>query len=222
MTFGYPTAKPTYACRVPARNLLGTIEPAERQGATDPKAEIQRALKEPIPIGSKRLSEIATSESKVVIVVDDATRKTPTEIMLSPVLAELNLAGVKDENITIIFGCATHHPVKPEEATVMLGAETIKHIKTLNHDSKAHDLVNIGTTKTCNNRIYVNRVFAEADVKILLGTVDFHYYAGYGGGRKSVLPAICGEETIKQNHAMLLHAEAPEQVSSKTTLYTAT
>ena len=50
--------------------------------------------------------------------------------------------------------------------------------------------------------------FAEADVKILLGTVDFHYYAGFGGGRKSVLPAICGEETIKQNHAMLLHAEA--------------
>ena len=51
-------------------------------------------------------------------------------------------------------------------------------------------------------------VFAEADVKVLLGDVGFHYYAGYGGGRKSVLPAVCGEETIKQNHALLLHANA--------------
>ena len=57
-------------------------------------------------------------------------------------------------------------------------------------------------------KFYVNRVFAEADVSVLLGDVGFHYYAGYGGGRKSVLPAVCGEETIKQNHAMLLHANA--------------
>jgi nickel-dependent lactate racemase len=56
--------------------------------------------------------------------------------------------------------------------------------------------------------VYVNRVFAEADVKVLLGDVGFHYYAGYGGGRKSVLPAISGEETIKHNHSMLLHANA--------------
>ena len=57
-------------------------------------------------------------------------------------------------------------------------------------------------------KFYLNRVFAEADVKVLLGDVDFHYYAGYGGGRKSVLPAVCGEETIKQNHALLLNANA--------------
>jgi len=56
--------------------------------------------------------------------------------------------------------------------------------------------------------VLVNRVFAEADVKVLLGDVGFHYYAGYGGGRKSVLPAVCGEETIKQNHVMLLHANS--------------
>ena len=54
----------------------------------------------------------------------------------------------------------------------------------------------------------VNRLFAEADVKVLLGDVGFHYYAGYGGGRKSVLPAVCGEETIKHNHSMLLHANS--------------
>jgi nickel-dependent lactate racemase len=201
-----PYGKTDVCVRVPARNLLGTIEPAERQGAVDAKAEVERALKE--PIGSKRLSEIAKPESKVAIVVDDATRKVPSEVMLLPVLAELNAAGVKDENVTVIFGCGTHRAVKPEEAAELLGAEALKRVKTISHDCRDTNLVHLGTTKTHGNKVYVNRVFAEADVKVLLGDVGFHYYAGYGGGRKSVLPAVCGEETIKHNHAMLLHANA--------------
>ena len=201
-----PYGKTDVCIRVPARNLLGTIEPIERQGVADAKAEVERAIKE--PIGSKRLSEIAKPESKVAIVVDDATRKAPSEVMLLPVLAELNAAGVKDENITVIFGCGTHRPVKPEEATALIGAEAVKRVRTMSHDCKAADLVNIGTTKTHGIRVLINRVFAEADVKVLLGDVGFHYYAGYGGGRKSVLPAISCEETIKQNHALLLHANA--------------
>ena len=201
-----PYGKTDVCVRVPARNLLGTIEPKEQQGVIDPKAEVERALKE--PIGSKRLCEIVKAESKVAIVVDDATRKAPTELMLLPVLAELNGAGVKDENITVIFGCGTHRAVKPEEEVQLLGSEALKRVKTMSHCSTAADLVYIGTTKTHGNKIYVNRVFVQADVKVLLGDVGFHYYAGYGGGRKSVLPAVCGEETIKQNHALLLNANA--------------
>jgi lactate racemase len=201
-----PYGKTDVCIRVPARNLLGTIEPIERQGVADAKAEVERAIKE--PVGSKRLSEMAKPESKVAIVVDDATRKAPSEVMLMPVLAELNAAGVKDENITVIFGCGTHRSVKPEEATALIGAEAIKRVKTISHDCKTTDLVSIGTTKTHGIKVLINRVFAEADVKVLLGDVGFHYYAGYGGGRKSVLPAISCEETIKQNHALLLQANA--------------
>jgi len=201
-----PYGKTDVCVRVPARNLLGTIEPSDRQGVADAKAEVERALKE--PIGSNRLYEIAKPECKVAIVVDDATRKAPSEIMLLPVLAELNAAGVKDQNVTVIFGCGTHRAVKPEEATVLIGTEVLKRVKTVSHDCRATDLVQIGTTKTHGNKVLVNRVFAEADVKVLLGDVGFHYYAGYGGGRKSVLPAVSGEETIKHNHALLLHANA--------------
>ena len=201
-----PYGKTDVCVRVPARNLLGTIEPTDRPGTTDPKAEVERALKE--PINSKRLCEIAKPESKVAIVIDDATRKAPSETMMLPVLAELNSAGVKDENVTVIFGCGTHRAVKPEEASALIGAEACKRVKTVSHDCRAADLVNIGSTKTHGNKVFVNKVFAEADVRVLLGDVGFHYYAGYGGGRKSVLPAVCGEETIKQNHALLLHASA--------------
>jgi nickel-dependent lactate racemase len=202
-----PYGKTDVCVRVPARNLIGSIEPKEQAACPDAKAEVERALKEPIPIGTKRLSEIALPESKVAIVVDDATRKAPSDIMLMPVLAELGLAGVKDENITVIFGCGTHRPVTAEEAAMLLGEEALKRVKTISHDCKASDLVLVGTTKH-GNKVYLNRVFVEADIRVLLGDVGFHYYAGYGGGRKSVLPAIAGEETIKFNHALMLSANA--------------
>jgi len=201
-----PYGKSDVCVRVPARNLLGTIEPKELAGAPDTRAELERALKD--PIGSKKLSEIATAESKVAIVVDDMTRHAPTSAMILPVLAELNAAGVKDENITVIFGSGTHRAVKPDEAVRLIGEEALKRVKTVSHDCKAQDLVYVGTTKKHGNKVLVNRTFAEADVKVLLGDVGFHYYAGYGGGRKSVMPAVSCEETIKHNHAMLLNANA--------------
>ncbi|MBT0159001.1 nickel-dependent lactate racemase [Candidatus Bathyarchaeota archaeon A05DMB-2] len=201
-----PYGKSDVCARVPARNLLGSIEPKETPGAPDPRAEVERALSE--PIGTKRLSEIARAESRVAIVVDDMTRHTPTSLMLPSVLAELNAAGVRDENVTVIFGCGTHRTVKPEEAIHILGEEMLKRVKTVSHDCKAQDLVYVGTTKTHGNKVLLNRAFAEADVKVLLGDVGFHYYAGYGGGRKSVMPAISCEETIKHNHAMLLNPNA--------------
>jgi nickel-dependent lactate racemase len=192
--------------RVPTRNFLGSIEPKEKAGVPDSKAEIERALKE--PIGSRRLSEIAKPEHKVAIVVDDATRPAPTSLMLLPLLAELNAADVRDENITIIFACGIHRAVKREEAVELLGAEVFNRIKNISHDYRAQDLVYVGSTPKHETKVYLNRVFAEADVRILTGDVCLHYYAGYGGGRKSVLPGIAGEETIKHNHAMLLDANA--------------
>ncbi len=202
-----PYGKTDVCVRVPARNLIGSIEPKERPASPDAMAEVERAIKDPIPKGTRRLSEIALPESKVAIVVDDHTRKAPSDVMLLPILAELNLAGVKDENITVIFGSGTHRPVEPEEATLLLGEEALKRIKALSHDCKAPDLVLAGTTKH-GNKIFLNRTFAEADIRVLLGDVGFHYYAGFGGGRKSILPAVAGEETIKYNHALMLNANS--------------
>jgi len=201
-----PYGKTEVCLRVPARNFLGSIEPREKPGVPDAKAEIEKALKE--PIGSKQLIEIVKPESKVAIVVDDATRPAPSHLMVPPLLDELNSAGVKDENVTVIFGCGTHKAVTHEEAVRLLGDDILKRVKTISHDCRAPDLVYVGTTSKHGTKVYLNRVFAEADVKILTGDVGFHYYAGYGGGRKSVLPAISGEETIKTNHAMLLHPNA--------------
>jgi len=128
--------------------------------------------------------------------------------MVPPLLDELNRVGVKDESITLILGCGSHRAVKPEEMKKLVGEEALERVKVVNHDCKSEDLVYLGKTAKFGTKVYVNKVFAEADVRILTGDVELHYYAGYGGGRKSVLPAVSGAETIQSNHAMLLNPKA--------------
>ncbi len=201
-----PYGKTEICARIPTRNYLGNIEPKEKQGVKDSRAEVERALNE--PFGAKPLSELAKPDSKIAIVVNDQTRSTPSHLIVPPILDELNKAGVKDIDVTIIIGCGTHRPAKPEEMKALLGEETLQRVKAISHDCRAKDLTYIGKTKTHGTKVYVNKVFAEVDMRILAGDVELHYYAGYGGGRKGVLPAVSGEETIQHNHAMILHPKA--------------
>ncbi len=205
-----PYDKTEVCARIPTRNFLGTIEPKEKPGAPDAKAEILRALNS--PIGTKPLSEMVKAGSRVAIVVDDVTRPAPSKLMVPPLLEQLSQLGVKEEDVTIIFGCGTHRAVKPEEAKELLGEEVVSRFKIMSHDCHAKDLVQVGTTKKHGTKVMVNRLFAEADVRILTGDVELHYYAGFGGGRKSVLPAVSGEETIQRNHALTLHPQARTSV----------
>jgi len=201
-----PYDKTEVCARIPTRNFLGTIEPKEKPGAPDVKAEILRALNE--PINSKPLSEIVKPSNRVAIVVDDVTRHVPSHLIVPPLLEKLNLLGVKDEDVTVIFGCGTHRAVKLDEARELLGEDIVNRVKTISNDCHAEDHVYVGTTKQYGTKVFVNKAFAEADVKILTGDIEMHYYAGFGGGRKSVLPGVSGAKTIQHNHAMLLHPQA--------------
>jgi len=202
----FPYGKTEVCARIPTKNFLGVIEPKEKPGVPDPIEEVKRALNQ--PIGSPKLNEIVKPEAKVAIVVDDATRSAPSRLILPPLLEELEKANVKDESITIIFGCGTHRAVTQKEAKELLGEEIVERFKVVSHDCRAQDNVYVGTTRKHGTKVYVNRFFAEADIKVLTGDVGLHYYAGFGGGRKSVLPGVAGLETIQHNHAMLLHPEA--------------
>lgn len=201
-----PYGETEVCARIPTRNFLGNIDPREKPGVADARAEVERALRE--PIGTKPLVEIVKPDDTVAVVVDDSTRATPSYIMVPPLLDELNQAGVKDEGITLIFGCGSHRSVKREEMTRLVGQETLERVKVVNHDAKSEDRVYLGKTAKFGTKVYVNKVFAQANVKILTGDVELHYYAGYGGGRKSILPAVSSVETIQSNHAMLLNSKA--------------
>ncbi len=201
-----PYGKTEVCARIPTRSFLGSIRPVEELGKPNVNAEIKRSVRE--PLGCKPLRDIVRPEHKVAIVMDDTTRPALSHLMIPSLLDELNDKGVQDQNITIIFGCGTHRAVTREEAIGLLGKDMFSRIKTASHDCKARDHVFMGKTEKYGTSVYLNRIFAEADVKILTGDICFHYFAGYGGGRKSVLPAVAGEETIQQNHIMFLNPQA--------------
>ena len=201
-----PYGKSQVCVRIPTRNFLGSIQPNEKPGVSNPRAEIERALKE--PLGSKKLDEIVKPESRVAIVVDDITRPAPSDLMVPLLLDELSVKGVRDENVAVIFACGIHRAVRPEEAVKLLGESVCNRVRTVSHDCKAHDLVHVGTTQKYGTKVFLNRLFTEADVRILTGDIGLHYFAGYGGGRKSVLPGMSGEETVRHNHVMLLDPNA--------------
>jgi len=196
----------TQTATIPDENYIGELNVLkDLPGVEDPYAEVLRSLRE--PIGCPPLAEMARGARTVAIVVNDHTRKTPTRLILPPVLDELNSVGIPDAAVTVIFGTGTHRDVTPEEAKDLLGNQCHGRVRYENHDHLAGDLVNLGDNGLGND-IWVNRTFAEADLRILINDIEFHYYAGYSGGRKSVLPAVAGDRTIQRNHAQLLHPKA--------------
>ena len=195
-----PYSRTEVPIRVPDENLLGIIEAKQVSAAPNAVSEITHALDN--PLGGMRIETLAKPGQKACIVVDDKTRPTPSHLMVRPILERLNQAGVRDEDITILFGCGTHLTMTQDEAPPLIGDDCAKRVKLLLHDAEQKDLVYVGETSR-GTKVRLNRVFAEADIKILTGDVELHYYAGYGGGRKSVLPAITDSESTQHNHSFL-------------------
>jgi len=158
------------------------------------------------PIGTNRLREIVNTKKngKIIIVVDDHTRDTPTEKMLDALIGEMGEE--HKERITLLVACGTHAPPTEEELKRILGKHFYQ-FTVLIHDCDANDLVYLGTTGR-GTPVLLNRSYVEADIKVLTGDITLHYYAGFGGGRKSILPGISSRETIKRNHALLVDDHA--------------
>jgi len=164
------------------------------------------------PIGTKKLREIvnAKKDAKIVIVVDDHTREAPTEKMLDALTEEIEGKNKDKGQVTLLVACGTHTAPNEEDLKRILGAymNTYAPQFTLEiHNCDAKDLVFVGTTSR-GTPVMLNRSYVEAEVKILTGDITLHYYAGFGGGRKSILPGISSRETIQRNHALLLDDRA--------------
>ena len=181
----------------PEKNILSVVAPGAMPKGKNEEELVRNALKN--PIGSKPLTKIAKPGDKVAIVTDDHARPHVGCKMMPFLLEELKTAGVRSEDITIIMGSGTHRPCTKEECERLLGKDVVANYNVVNHNMDDKDnLVYIGMTSR-GNAIWINRIFAQADVKILTGHIAIISF-GFSGGRKSVLPAICGRETIYYNH----------------------
>ncbi len=196
MLYNLPYGKTQVSVDIHSRHQVKVIKPMDIAAVPDEKKEIEMALKNPIK--SRRLSEIAGSGKKAVIIVNDITRPTPTAKLLPPLISELKAGGLED--VTIIFGLGIHRKQTEEEKRSILG-DLYGKITSIEHN--IDDFVNLGTTSRGTPVEILKRV-TEADIVICTGTVEFHYYAGYSGGAKSILPAVSSKRSIYANHAFML------------------
>ena len=190
------------------KNVIQIIEPFEIE-ATDEMAEIKRAIEN--PIGTKRLNEIVWEKKRykkhpnAVIVVSDITRPTPTKKLIPHILDELADATIRDEDITIIFALGIHRKLETNEMAQLVGNNVFNRFRCINHDSA--NCIFVGTTKR-GTAVEANREVLGADIKVCIGSIELHYFAGYTGGYKSILPGICARSTIEANHRLMLQPTA--------------
>jgi len=153
-------------------------------------------------IDAPTIDELAKDKSRVAIAVDDLSRPTPASVILPTLLEMLNQAGLRDEQISLIISLGSHSALKPEEIILKAGKEVAQRVRVENHDCQ-RNLVDIGV-KVGQTPVSINRTFAEADLKILLGSVVPHAFAGFSGGAKMVLPGLANIESIEWTHKAVL------------------
>jgi len=157
------------------------------------------------PLGTPRLRDIVRPRQRIAIITSDITRPCPTHLLLPPVLEELREAGIDANDAKIIFAIGGHRRHTKSEQITLIGKRLPSEIKCL--DSDPSDVVYLGTTRR-GTPVAAFRPVVEADIRICLGVVEFHYFAGYSGGAKALVPGVCSQRTIQANHAMMLEPGA--------------
>ena len=189
----------------------GSLELALREGdrviegeisAVAPSAPaeelVRRALES--PLGTPRLSELARDARSVVIVTSDHTRAMPSAITL-PLLLEEVRRGNPDAEITILVATGLHRATTPDEQRAMFGSKIVENERIVVHDAfdeSAH--VDLGTLPS-GACFFVDRLVTTCDLLVTEGFIEPHFFAGFSGGRKSILPGVCSERTVKENHS---------------------
>ncbi len=153
------------------------------------------------PIGTQRLSEIARGKTKAAIVVDDLTRPTPAADLLPLLVEEVTSGGIPPQAITVMLAGGTHPPASGEDMGKKVGSDLSPAIRVMAHDSHG-DLVDLGMSPG-GLPLRINRTVMECDLKIGVGCIYPHPIAGFSGGAKIILPAVCGVETTRMMHDYL-------------------
>lgn len=197
-----PYGKGVQELVLPKEHLLYELHGNEAPVCEDVAAATKYAIEH--PICSAPLKEVVEPGDTVAIVISDITRLCGTDKFLPVVIEELNEAGVPDKDITIVVATGTHRPHTEEENIIVVGEDLHKRLKIVQHTCKDEaTLVDIGVT-SLGNRVRINKEAAEADKLILTGAVSLHPFAGFGGGRKALMPGCAAYETVMFNHAMTL------------------
>ena len=197
--FLLPYGKEKLTAKIEDEHLAGVLL-SELHSYKAPKSGaelVQDALEH--PIGTPRLCDMAAGKKKIVVISSDHTRPVPSHIMMPLILAEIR-KGNPDADITILISTGLHRTTTKEELAAKFGPEIMANEKIVVHDCDDKDnLVYLGKLPSGGNLI-INRLAAEADLLVAEGFIEPHFFAGFSGGRKSILPGVASRETVMYNH----------------------
>lgn len=184
---------------------VDVISPRYVAGLPDERSAIRVALRD--PISSPPLADLVHPGETVVVVHTDITRATPNDRILPVLLEELESAGIHRQDISLLNGLGTHRRQTDAELRTMLGDHIFDNYRCLQHNFQDDaNLVSLGST-SLGHPVRVNRQYLEADVRILTGFIEPHFFAGFSGGPKAVLPSLAGEESVFTNHGREMIAD---------------
>lgn len=168
---------------------------------SDPRGAIAAALEE--PIGSLSLSRLATGRRSACILICDITRPVPNKLFLRPMIERMMAAGIPAAGITVLVATGLHRPNEGAELAELVGDPwVLETVRVVNHFARNDDdHVDLGVTPTRGVPIRINRLFAEAELRIATGLVEPHFMAGWSGGRKVVAPGVAHHTTIRTFHS---------------------
>ncbi|MFH0813603.1 MAG: nickel-dependent lactate racemase [Pseudomonadota bacterium] len=207
LSISLPYDKGTVNFSIPAKKFLGFITPRTISPLRDIPQAIESALNSPINFPS--FDAFLEKGDKVAIIVSDLTRYTGAHLFLPHLITRMSQRGISEKDISLVFALGIHRPLTSEEQKKIVGEEVAGSIQMENHDINNHDtLVTLGKTRR-GTPVTINRRIAEADKVILTGTIGFHYLAGFGGGRKSIIPGVASYDGCVATHLLVLNPEKP-------------
>ena len=185
--------------------VVGELTIKEFPVLADPAAAITEAVRN--PIASPPLREIVKPGETVCFIVNDPTRVANSDVFMPILLNECNAAGVPDKDMFIVFSLGTHRDMTADEMVEAVGPQVAKRVRMFNSNAKKDEFVFFGTT-SYGTPVWFNKLVAEADRIVCTGSVVHHFFAGFGGGRKAMLPGVAKHETIRKNHSMMFDPNA--------------
>lgn len=181
------------------------IDTADTEPSLHPGEEVRSALAQ--PLGDFRW-EAFTGAASVAIAVNDKTRPVPHDELLPPLIERLGAIGIKDEAVTFYVAVGTHPAMRPDEFPAILPQEVIRRFRVISHDpDDPASCKFLGKTRR-GTPVWIRRDFCEAQLKIVIGNIEPHQFAGFSGGVKTAAIGLAAVQTINVNHAWMLHADA--------------
>lgn len=186
--------------------VMAEIKVAEMAPLTDLKQAVLDAIYH--PIDSKPLNELLQSGQKVAFICNDPTRVANSHDFMPILVEELNKMGIKDEDMRIVFALGTHRKMTQKEMIEAVGEDVAKRLPMYNSDcNKQEDFEYFGET-SFGTPVWLNKLICDVDLVIMTGTIVHHFFSGFGGGRKAVLPGVAAMETIRRNHSLMMSPDA--------------